>query len=108
MNTVQAAELLEQHRRHWCSHDSDHDVARRAEKLYLQFAVGLAVGALLDLLTDLASGGMRLWRVWFAAGILLVAAAFYWQSFRFNRIRKLLARASTDSLKDLNERNAES
>ena len=97
MQKSAAKKLIEKHRRHWHSQESDIAVARRAERNY--FGVGLMfVGiALIDLIESALGAGLTTYRITFAAIILSVGAFFWWQSYRFTRIRRMLTDTETNS-----------
>ena len=94
MDHHKAAALIAQHRRHWRLHEPDGAIARRAERSYRTAAVVFGIVAVGDAFTDLASSRFTGWRVGLGLVILAAAIAFYWQSYRFTQIRRLLTDAA--------------
>ena len=91
MDPGKAAELIEQHRRHWKSSQSDEVIARRAERLYLKTAMGFGLTAVGNAIADAVHGRLASWWLGLIVALLAVAVLFYWQSRRLSRIRKMLS-----------------
>ncbi len=65
-------------------------IARRTERSYLIAALALAGTGLLDLIDHGSSGTITTYRIFFVSVVCLVSSLFLFQSYRFNRIRRLL------------------
>lgn len=97
MEKSAALKLIEKHRQFWRSRESDADIARRAERIYLGIGLMFIGFGLIDLVDSVSSDRLTSYRISFAAIVFSAGALLCWQSYRFALVRRLFTDAESDS-----------
>jgi hypothetical protein len=90
MEKSAALKLIEKHRRHLHSRESDVVIARSAQRTYLNSGLMFVGIALIDLIDSAWSDKLTIYRISFVAVIFSFGALLCWQSYRYSRVRRLL------------------